>query len=207
MDTNADVFIREETPADVEAIYQLNVAAFRTDAEARLVDSLRRSGGLILSLVAELEGEVVGHIGFSPVTITTTPPPTSTSTSISTSAPAPSLEETLGASDRIGVNVGVSAGVGLAPIAVSPTHQRRGIGASLIQAGLSHLRSRGDAPFCVVLGHADYYPRHGFLRASMFGIRWERPVPEDIFFVQELVPGGLGGVRGVVRFREEFDGV
>jgi putative acetyltransferase len=188
-DTNANVLIREETPADVHAIYQLNVAAFRTDAEARLVDSLRSSGGLMLSLVAELEGEVVGHIGFSPVTVTPT--------TVSTSSPSPNVEETIGA----------SVGVGLAPVAVLPTYQRRGIGASLIQAGLSQLRSRGDAPFCVVLGHADYYPRHGFLRASTFGIRWERPVPDDIFFVQELIPGGLGGVGGVVRFRPEFDSV
>jgi putative acetyltransferase len=189
-----NVAIREETPADVEAIHQLNVAAFKTDAEARLVDALRRGGALTLSLVAEVDGEVVGHIGFSPVTVT------STSTSTSTSSPSPSLEETVGAS------VGVSVGVGLAPIAVLPTYQRRGIGASLIQAGQSQLRSR-NTPFCVVLGHADYYPRHGFLRAGTFGIRWERPVPEDIFFVQELQTGGLEGVSGVVRFRPEFDSV
>ena len=44
-------------------------AAFPTDAEARLVDQLRASGHAPVSLVAETEGQIVGHILFSPVTI------------------------------------------------------------------------------------------------------------------------------------------
>jgi predicted N-acetyltransferase YhbS len=35
------------------------------------------------------------------------------------------------------------------------------------------------------------------------GLRWERPVPDEAFFVQELVPGGLDGVSGTVRYRPE----
>jgi putative acetyltransferase len=97
-------------------------------------------------------------------------------------------------------------GVGLAPMAVAPAYQRRGIGGRLIGDGLRRLRDAGH-PFCVVLGHADYYPRHGFLRASDVGLRWERPVPDDIFFVVELVPEGLAGVSGTVRYRPEFDAV
>ncbi|MDJ0665172.1 MAG: N-acetyltransferase [Acidimicrobiia bacterium] len=60
------VFVRAETPDDIEAIYRLNTAAFdgRTE-EADLVDALRSSGDLLLSLVAVRDAEPVGHIAFS----------------------------------------------------------------------------------------------------------------------------------------------
>ena len=98
------------------------------------------------------------------------------------------------------------AGMGLAPMAVAPERQRTGIGGRLIAEGLRRLREAGHR-FCVVLGHAGYYPRHGFARASAHGLRWEKPVPDEVFFVQELVPGGLDGVEGIVRYRPEFDAV
>lgn len=165
--------VRDELPVDVDAVRRLNVAAFETDAEARLVDALRARGALTLSLVAELDGEIVGHIAFSPIVID-------------------------GAHGRLD-------GVGLGPMAVSPAVQRRGIGGALIAEGLRRLR--GAHRLCVVLGHADYYPRHGFERASLHGLRWERPAPDDVFFVHELTTGGLRGAAGVVRYRPEFDEV
>ncbi len=64
--------VRREVAADVAAIHELNVAAFDgRDEEADLVDALRDSGDLVLSLVAVEQTEVVGHIGFSRVTIET----------------------------------------------------------------------------------------------------------------------------------------
>ncbi len=166
--------IREEAPGEAAAIHRLNAAAFETDAEAKLVDALRAAGALTLSLVAEADGEIVGHIAFSPVVV-----------------------------DSAGRT---SQGVGLAPMAVAPAYQRRGIGGRLVGEGLRRLRDAGHR-FCVVLGHAEYYPRHGFARASDFGVRWERPVPDDVFFVRELAPGGLAGVSGTARYRPEFDAV
>lgn len=61
--------IRYEEPGDVTAIYEVVRSAFPTDEEARLIDLLRESGHLSVSLVAEEHGKVVGHIAFSPVTI------------------------------------------------------------------------------------------------------------------------------------------
>jgi putative acetyltransferase len=61
--------VREEQPGDVEAIHRINEAAFGQALEARLVDALRRAGAVTLSLVAVADGEVVGHVLFSPVTI------------------------------------------------------------------------------------------------------------------------------------------
>jgi hypothetical protein len=60
--------VRPERPDDVQAIYAVHAASFPTDAEARLVDSLRAAGRLSVSLVAEVDAAVVGHIAFSPVT-------------------------------------------------------------------------------------------------------------------------------------------
>ena len=60
--------IRPETPADFPAIHALVAACFPTPAEARLIDALRAAGRLSLSLVAVEDGQVVGHIGFSPMT-------------------------------------------------------------------------------------------------------------------------------------------
>jgi putative acetyltransferase len=64
--------IREERPADEPLIRQLNETAFPTSAEARLVEALRAHGALTLSLVAELDGAIVGHVAFSLVTIGST---------------------------------------------------------------------------------------------------------------------------------------
>lgn len=69
-----NILIRPETGADHDAIEALTVAAFlnapHTDHnEQRIVRALRLAGALTLSLVAEQEGRVVGHLCFSPVTI------------------------------------------------------------------------------------------------------------------------------------------
>ena len=63
------VRIRPETADDIPAIHQVNVAAFGRSGEADLVDALRRREAYILSLVAEKDGQVVGHILFTPVRI------------------------------------------------------------------------------------------------------------------------------------------
>ena len=65
------ISIRSEKPEDVIAIYEVNLLAFGRENEARLVDELRTSSGFIpeLSLVACEDGEIVGHILFSPITV------------------------------------------------------------------------------------------------------------------------------------------
>ena len=62
--------IRLERPDDIQAIFDIEAAAFDTDAEARLVDLLRAADALLLSHVAEFKGEVVGHAAYSLVTVT-----------------------------------------------------------------------------------------------------------------------------------------
>jgi putative acetyltransferase len=61
--------IRPEKPEDIPAIRIVNERAFGRPAEAELVDALRQNGKAAISLVAEDDGRIVGHVFFSPVTI------------------------------------------------------------------------------------------------------------------------------------------
>jgi len=68
------IIVRNETNADVNTITELTVAAFKTmeisnHTEQFIIEALRAAKALTLSLVAEVDGRVVGHIAFSPVTI------------------------------------------------------------------------------------------------------------------------------------------
>lgn len=65
------MLIRHENDHDHEAVRQVNRLAFGQDAEARLVDALRAGGFASVSLVAEIDGQVVGHILFSDLKIAT----------------------------------------------------------------------------------------------------------------------------------------
>ena len=68
------MIIRKETASDVEAITQVTIAAFKNlevsnQTEHYIINALRDADALTLSLVAELDGRVAGHIAFSPVSI------------------------------------------------------------------------------------------------------------------------------------------
>ena len=162
--------VRAERPEDRAAVRAVNLAAFDTAAEANLVDALRDQARPIISLVAEVDARVIGHIMFSPVTMDGHP------------------ELRL---------------MGLAPMAVSPKHQNRGIGTALVRAGLQRCGELGFAAV-VVLGHPGYYPRFGFQSSVRFGITCEYDPPAEAFMVVELQPGYLHGATGTVRYHEAF---
>ena len=93
--------------------------------------------------------------------------------------------------------------MGLAPMAVLPERQRRGVGSLLVRAGLEECRRIGRRAV-VVVGHPEYYPRFGFRPASRLGLRCEYPVPDAAFMALELEPGALAGRRGLVKYCPEF---
>lgn len=96
-------------------------------------------------------------------------------------------------------------GVGLAPLAVLPEFQGRGIGSKLVEAGLAEIR-QARPPFVIVLGHPEYYPRFGFVPASTYGVASEYDnVPDEAFMILVLDERALAGVSGVARYRPEFD--
>ena len=96
-------------------------------------------------------------------------------------------------------------GMGLAPMAVLPEYQRQGIGSLLVEAGLRILGTR-KCPFVIVLGHTEYYPRFGFVPASLHDLdcQWDA-VPDEAFMVLVLDEIIMLGVSGVARYRKEFD--
>ena len=91
----------------------------------------------------------------------------------------------------------------LAPLAVAPTHQRRGVGAVLVEAGLARCR-RLDVGIVVVLGHPHYYPRFGFQPAHQLGLTCDYDVPSEIFMALDLTPGSLDSMSGVARYHAAF---
>ena len=95
---------------------------------------------------------------------------------------------------------------GLAPMAVMPALQRRGIGSALVRAGVEECR-RFEFVAVAVLGHPKFYPRFGFVPASVFGIRSTYDVPDDVFMMLELEPGALREKQGVIRYHTAFSGV
>jgi putative acetyltransferase len=100
---------------------------------------------------------------------------------------------------------GVAQGMGLAPMAVLPQRQRQGIGSMLVQAGINAMRER-KCPFIIVLGHPEYYPRFGFVKASLHGLscQWDG-VPDEAFMVLILDEAAMASVSGTARYRDEFN--
>ena len=126
------MIIRKETVADIEAITEVTIAAFKNHpiskhTEQFIIKALRDADALTVSLVAEIDGRVVGHIAFSPVII----------------------------SD------GTKDWYGLGPISVLPDYQKQGIGKSLVNQGLSLLKEMGGKG-CALVGDPNYYKRYGF---------------------------------------------
>ena len=131
-----DLIIRPETSADISAISEVTVAAFRTLAvseqtEHFIIAALRAADALAISLVAIVDGSVVGHVALS----------------------------------RVAISDGSPDWYGLGPVAVLPDYQRRGIGSALIVEGLSRLRWM-NARGCCLVGSPSYYRRFGFENVS-----------------------------------------
>lgn len=130
------MLIRKETPADIDAITQVTIAAFKNhpishQTEQFIIIALRAANALTISLVAEIAGRVVGHIAFSPVKCTD----------------------------------GSENWYGLGPISVVPEYQRQGIGKALINEGVSLLKELGGHG-CGLVGDPSYYKKFGFRNTS-----------------------------------------
>ena len=96
-------------------------------------------------------------------------------------------------------------GMGLAPLAVLPEYQNRGIGTELCKEGLKQVASAGY-PFVVVLGDPSFYARFGFEPASKYGIRCAfEGIPEEDFMIIINKPKIMNGANGVAYYQQEFD--
>ena len=163
---NPKIVIRSETDADVSAITEVTISAFKTleissHTEQFIVAALRAAMSLTVSLVAEVDGRVVGHIAFSPVTI---------------------LD-------------GTRNWYGLGPVSVLPEYQRQGIGKALIEEGLSRLKGL-NAQGCCLVGHPGYYRKFGFRNVTglvlegvpqevFFALSFDGHIPQGIVTFHE----------------------
>lgn len=98
---------------------------------------------------------------------------------------------------------GVVPALGLAPIAVTPTMQRRGIGSQLMRTGIDQCRQLAHQRI-VVVGHPEYYRRFNFVRANKYGLRCEYDVPVENFMALELSAGAFANCAGLVKYAPEF---
>jgi putative acetyltransferase len=145
---------RPESDGDHAAIREVNRLAYGGDDEPRLVDALRDGGYDRVSMVAEEDGQVVGHILFGELPIVT--------------------------------QGGTVEALSLAPLAVIPPRQGRGIGSILVREGLRACTEAGHR-IVVVLGHPEFYPQFEF--SAKLAERLRSPFSGPAFMGDRL---GLG---------------
>ncbi len=91
----------------------------------------------------------------------------------------------------------------LAPMAVIPEFQKQGIGTKLIKKGIEQAKEL-DFDSIVVLGHKEYYPKFGFIRASNWSIKCPFEVPDEAFMAIELTERAFEDKAGTVKYPDEF---
>jgi putative acetyltransferase len=161
--------IRPEKRADATRVAEVIRLAFGRDDEARLVSLLREGHYARVSLVADEDGAIVGHIMFSELAIVTEP-------------------ETVWA-------------LSLAPLAVLPAYQGRGLGSALVQEGLRRCKGAGHT-IVVVLGDPAFYGRLGF--QAKLAARLRSPFAGPHLMAIELVAGALAEIDGELRYPPPF---
>jgi putative acetyltransferase len=137
------VAVRRERAADRDHVRRVHHAAFPTTLESNLLDALRADAGWLprLSLVAVVEGAVVGHAVATRAWIDRAPTQ----------------------------SAGPAAALGIGPLGVHPDLQRHGVGAALMHA-LAGAAGALDETLLGLLGEPDYYRRFGFVAASELGV-------------------------------------
>ncbi len=94
----------------------------------------------------------------------------------------------------------------LAPIAVLPSQQKKGLGGLLIQEGLKRSAELGY-DYVFLIGHPTYYPKFGFKPARSLGFELKQfDVPDEVFMVYELAQGNRKKVQGELIYPESFFG-
>ncbi len=168
--------VRPEIRADERAIAEVHRLAFGREDEANLVAALRGADTYLpeLSLVALRGGAVVGHVLVT-------------------------LVDLLPASGEAGP---IRSLLALAPLAVRPDNQGRGVGRTLVEAAVRRASVRSE-PVVVVLGDPGFYRRFGFEPDSTLGIDAPFPVPDGALQVRRL-PAFRSACAGVIRYPPAF---
>ena len=177
--TLGNIIIRQETAADFALVRETVRQAFGAmddsdHTEHLLVERLRRSGAYVPGLALVADAGGRRAVGYIMLTEV-----------------------------RVEDGGKAATALALAPLAVTPGLQGRGIGSMLVCEAHRRAAAMGYRA-AVVLGHKDYYPEFGYRRASHCGISFPFDAPDECCMVAELVPGGLLGMYGAVRYPEAF---
>ncbi len=167
------ITVQPKKREDATAIHEINRLGFGRENEANLVENLRKHPDFIQQLSLVAVGD------------------------------RRILGHILFSPVVIQTNKGDLPGLALAPMAVHPEFQNRGIGSKLVRQGLEWCRNL-EHKVVIVVGHPTYYPRFGFTSARAKGLEAPFPVPDEAFLVLELSPGVLSGVTGMVIYPPEF---
>lgn len=168
--------IRPQLASDDCAVYEVNAQAFSRQAEAKLVETLRVAPDAIPEL------------------------------SLVAVMDSKVVGHILFSPINIETVDGLIPAISLAPMAVLPEYQGRGIGSALVHWGLDVCRSLGHR-IVIVLGHPDYYPRFGFSSEMARNLACPFGDAGKAWMALELQPGALSGVSGKVRYPSAFEEV
>ena len=168
-----DVLIRNEEKDDYNDIRKINDLAFGQENEGKLVDSLRKKSEY--NHLLSLVAEIKGKI----------------------------VGHILFFPIKIQNENKDYTVLSLAPMAVHPDFQNKGIGSKLVKKGLENAKGVGFSAV-IVVGHPNYYPRFGFIPASNWNIKLPFDVPDDVFLALELRENSLKNVSGSVDFPKEY---
>ena len=172
------ITIRPETQDDHREVFEINHIAFGQDNESKLVDALRKNQTAFVPELSIVATDNKKIVGHI-------------------------LFTKINIKDD---NGNLNESLGLAPMAVRPELQKRGIGGQLIRKGLEVAKESGFKSV-IVLGHEHYYPKFGFQPADKWNLKSPFDIPSNVFMAIELISGGLKNISGTVVYPKEFENV
>lgn len=172
------IIIRQETLSDYKHVFEVNNLAFKQSNEAKLVEALRTNTNVFVNELSIVATYNNNIVGHILFT---------------------KIKIT-------NINGIEHESLALAPMAVLPKFQLKGIGSKLIIYGLQVAKNIGFKSV-IVLGHANYYSKFGFMPASLWNINAPFQVPDNAFMAIELQNDSLKNSSGTVVYPSEFNGV
>jgi len=167
------IIIRPEEQKDFPILYKLNELAFNQEDESILIEKIRQSEIYVPELC--LLAELNQQI----------------------------VGHIVFSTNQIKVKNTIYASLALAPMAVHPDFQNKGIGGELIKAAIGKAKKM-DYLSINVLGHPNYYPKFGFKKSTFWNIKCPFDAPEEAFMFIELQINSLVGKEGTVVYPQIF---